>query len=52
MPPVGLSGAAFAYGYARAAVRRTPQVDDREFRRFVRRELRARMRPAALGTRS
>ena len=44
VPPVGLSGAAFIYGYVRAAVRRTPQVDDPQFRRFVRRELRERMR--------
>jgi poly-beta-1,6-N-acetyl-D-glucosamine synthase len=43
VPPAGLSGAAFAYGYARAAVRRTPRVDDVQFRRFVRRELRGRM---------
>ena len=44
VPPFGLSGAAFTYGYVRAAVRRTPQVDDPQFRRFVRRELRERMR--------
>lgn len=44
VPPVGLSGIAFIYGYCRAAVRRVPQVEDDEFRRFVRRELRARMR--------
>lgn len=48
VPPFGLSGAAFTYGYARAAVRHIPQVDDPQFRRFVRRELRARMR-APLG---
>jgi len=47
-PPVGASGAAFAYGYARAAMRRTPQVDDPSFRRFVRRELRGRVRAAVL----
>jgi hypothetical protein len=40
--PTALSGAAFAYGYVRAAVSRTPRVEDRQFRRFVRRELRAR----------
>jgi hypothetical protein len=44
--PVGISGAAFAFGYARAAARRTPRVDDAEFRRFVRRELRGRVRAA------
>ena len=42
-PPRGLSGVAFLYGYLRSAVRRTPRVDDPVFRRFVRRELRARM---------
>ena len=41
--PIGLSGAAFLYGYGRAAFRRVPRVEDREFRIFVRRELRARM---------
>ena len=41
--PRGLSGAAFAYGFARAAVQRQPRVDDAGFRRFVRRELRARV---------
>jgi biofilm PGA synthesis N-glycosyltransferase PgaC len=43
VPPRGLSGAAFLYGYATAALRRTPRVEDRDFRRFVRRELRKRM---------
>lgn len=42
--PRGLSGLAFLYGYLRSAVRRVPRVDDREFSRFVRRELRERMR--------
>jgi poly-beta-1,6-N-acetyl-D-glucosamine synthase len=41
--PRGLSGAAFLYGYLRSAVRRVPRVEDPVFRRFVRRELRARM---------
>jgi biofilm PGA synthesis N-glycosyltransferase PgaC len=41
--PRGLSGVAFLYGYARAAVRRTPRVEDPAFRRFVRAELRARL---------
>lgn len=43
VPPIGLSGAAFLFGYLRAALRRVPRVDDRAFRVFVRRELRARM---------
>ena len=29
VPPVGLSGAAFLFGYLRAAFRSVPQVDDR-----------------------
>jgi glycosyltransferase involved in cell wall biosynthesis len=41
--PFGLSGMAFFGGYARAALRRVPRVDDRAFRRFVRDELRDRM---------
>ena len=41
--PEGLSGLAFLYGYVRAAVRRTPKVEDEEFRRAVRRELRGRI---------
>lgn len=41
--PRGLSGAAFLYGYARAAARRVEQVPDSEYRRFARRELRQRM---------
>ncbi len=41
--PEGLSGMAFLYGYARAALRRTPKVEDDEFRRAVRRETRARI---------
>jgi glycosyltransferase involved in cell wall biosynthesis len=42
-PPAGLSGAAFLYGYLRAAARRTERVADREYRSFTRRELRGRM---------
>jgi biofilm PGA synthesis N-glycosyltransferase PgaC len=41
--PRGLSGVAFLYGYVRSAARRIPRVEDPAFRRFVRRELRARM---------
>lgn len=41
--PEGLSGLAFLYGYVRAALRRTPKVEDEEFRRAVRRELRGRI---------
>lgn len=42
-PPRGVSGAAFVFGYIRAAVRRTPRVEEPGYRRFARRELRARM---------
>jgi biofilm PGA synthesis N-glycosyltransferase PgaC len=41
--PRGLSGAAFLYGYARAAAQRVERVPDPEYRRFTRRELRGRM---------
>jgi biofilm PGA synthesis N-glycosyltransferase PgaC len=46
--PRGLSGAAFLYGYARAAARGVEQVPDSEYRRFARRELRQRMLGGAL----
>jgi biofilm PGA synthesis N-glycosyltransferase PgaC len=45
--PRVLSGLAYGFGYARAAIRRVPRVPDPEFRRFVRAELRRRMRAAA-----
>jgi biofilm PGA synthesis N-glycosyltransferase PgaC len=41
--PVGVSGLAFVYGYARAAARRVERVPDAEYRRFTRTELRRRM---------
>lgn len=41
--PEGISGLAFLYGYARAALRRTPRVEDREFRRAIHREVRDRV---------
>ena len=46
--PPGLSGAAFLFGYLRSAARREPRVNDVEFRRLVRRELRGRLRPASV----
>jgi hypothetical protein len=46
MRPRGLSGAAFLGGYIYAAIARVPRVEDHEFRRFVRRELRDRIRSA------
>jgi hypothetical protein len=51
MRPYGLSGAAFLGGYLYAALIRVPRVEDAEFRRFVRQELRTRVR-AALRRRS
>jgi glycosyltransferase involved in cell wall biosynthesis len=47
--PVGVSGAAFLYGYTRAGARGVKRVPDAEFRSFTRRELRRRVR---LGVRS
>lgn len=44
--PVGLGGAAFLYGYLHAAARRTERVPDPALRRFVRGELRSRVRRA------
>lgn len=41
--PFVLSGIAFLYGYLRAAMGSTSRVDDQQFRRFVRRELRGRL---------
>ena len=50
--PRGLSGLAFVYGYVRAAARSAPRVEDDEFRRFVRAELRRRMvTPLRIGVR-
>jgi biofilm PGA synthesis N-glycosyltransferase PgaC len=49
--PLGLSGVAFLYGYLRAAARGAERVQDRAFRRFVRRELRLRVARALLPTR-
>ena len=44
LPPAGLSGIAFLYGYAKAAVNRAPRMEDDSFRRFVRAELHGRIR--------
>jgi len=44
--PRVVSGAVFLYGYLRAKVRRREQVEDDEFRAFIRRETRARLRAA------
>jgi biofilm PGA synthesis N-glycosyltransferase PgaC len=41
--PRVISGLAFFYGYVRAGVRRTPKVEDDEFRRAIRRETRGRV---------
>jgi glycosyltransferase involved in cell wall biosynthesis len=41
--PIVASGAAFLFGYLRALLRRDDRVDDERFRRFVVRELRARV---------
>ena len=51
--PLGIGGAAFLYGYLRTAASDTKRVEDPALRRFVRRELRTRVRralhPARLG---
>jgi glycosyltransferase involved in cell wall biosynthesis len=41
--PLGISGLAFLYGYARATLQRAPQVEDSDFRRAIRRETRDRV---------
>jgi hypothetical protein len=41
--PPGIAGLAFLWGYFNASLQRVAQVEDPEFRRFVRRELRARI---------
>ena len=45
--PIALSGIAFVYGYLRAAWHREQRVEDERFKRFVRRELRARVLPSS-----
>jgi biofilm PGA synthesis N-glycosyltransferase PgaC len=51
--PLAIGGAAFLYGYLRAAASDTERVEDPALRRFVRRELRARvwraLSPASFG---
>jgi glycosyltransferase involved in cell wall biosynthesis len=47
MRPRGVSGMAYLYGYFRAWARSAPRIEDPEFRRFVRRELRRRLLPAS-----
>ncbi len=44
--PWGIAGLAFIFGYARAAARRVDRLGDEELRRFIRAELRGRMRKA------
>jgi biofilm PGA synthesis N-glycosyltransferase PgaC len=48
--PRGRSGAAYLYGYGRAAARRVPRVEIDGYRKFVRTEQRRRMSAAVLGT--
>jgi hypothetical protein len=49
--PYGLSGLAYLFGYIRAAARRSVRVEDSAYRRFTRRELRARMLRGAIAAR-
>jgi biofilm PGA synthesis N-glycosyltransferase PgaC len=46
--PFGASGAAFLWGYVRAAARRVERVPDPAYRRFTQRELRRRLLAAAV----
>jgi glycosyltransferase involved in cell wall biosynthesis len=46
--PRGVSGLAYLYGYAQAAVRRVPRVEIEGYRRFVRAEQRRRARESLL----
>jgi len=46
--PRGISGAAFFYGFVRAAARRVERIPDPAYRRFTHRELRRRMVGAVL----
>ena len=46
--PYVLSGLAFLGGYLLARIRRRPKLEDEDFRRFVRRELRGRLLPQGL----
>ena len=50
MRPYVLSGLWFAGGYIVARARRRPKLEDEDFRRFVRRELRHRLLPPRLRT--
>jgi glycosyltransferase involved in cell wall biosynthesis len=43
LPPRGISGLAYLYGYFRALARSAPRIEDEAFRGFARRELRARL---------
>jgi poly-beta-1,6-N-acetyl-D-glucosamine synthase len=43
--PLGLSGIAFLYGYARSALSAEYRIEDDRFKRFVRQELRSRVVP-------
>jgi biofilm PGA synthesis N-glycosyltransferase PgaC len=50
MRPLGVSGAAFLYGYVRASLRSAQRIDDPEYVRFVRRDERRRLlRALSLG---
>jgi poly-beta-1,6-N-acetyl-D-glucosamine synthase len=45
--PFLLSGVAFVHGYVRSVLRREDRIEDEQYRRFVARELRGRLRGAA-----
>jgi biofilm PGA synthesis N-glycosyltransferase PgaC len=49
LPPVGISGLAFIYGYIRAWHRSVPRIEDAEYRRFARQDERRRLVNATVG---
>ena len=49
--PYGQSGLAYLFGYIRAAARRSVRVEDSDYRRFTRRELRRRMMRGVIAAR-
>jgi poly-beta-1,6-N-acetyl-D-glucosamine synthase len=49
LPPVGISGLAFIFGYVRAWYRSVPRIEDAEYRRFARYDERRRLVNATVG---
>jgi glycosyltransferase involved in cell wall biosynthesis len=49
LPPIGISGLAFVYGYLRAWYRSVPRIEDAEYRHFARQDERRRLMRATVG---